>query len=445
MPKKRFDPINFYPTRPIRVSIMLFLILLFFIISPLLLLYTAGYRYDFLRGIIHQTGAISIDIEPKDADVFINDLKIDQRLPIRLSNRAPGTYRLRIEKSEFHPWQKDITVESKSTMYIKDIELFAVDNPDIFFETKKEIVDWKLAPDTTGMVVVTKEADGYATRYHATDGTHRIVTISVSPTKPDVFLSPFSSTVLVQRKMQSGMRLYLVSLNRPDQIREFDVSDKAEIPFQWNKQDKEAVFIQTGATIRKITLRNENIFVGNISSPLWYVEDTEKIWYIEENTLKVSNDPEIAFHVPATDGRIRNVTNHHLLIQSRDAFFVVTLDDQIVVDAQTIPAHKANYDHQNKRWLLWSHWELWEMYDDQRPQLTARFGTKIHEVRNLNAYGALLIADEHGLKAFEPHYVTHTTLHEGLQVQNIGVLQKERGIFMLRTEDGVSKIEKRGY
>ena len=101
-------------TRPVRLGIMLFLIAVFCIAAPAIILYTAGYRYDFKTQKIKQTGVISIDVLPRSAAVFLNDVRIQKSLPIRLPNRAPGAYRLRIEADGYKPWEKDITVESKS-------------------------------------------------------------------------------------------------------------------------------------------------------------------------------------------------------------------------------------------------------------------------------------------------------------------------------------------
>jgi len=98
-----------YLTRTVRRAIMLSLISAFFIISPLIIFYTAGYRYDFAEQIIKQTGVISIDIKPVNAIVYLNDVQIKKKIPIRLPNRAPGTYHLKITAPGYQLWEKDIT------------------------------------------------------------------------------------------------------------------------------------------------------------------------------------------------------------------------------------------------------------------------------------------------------------------------------------------------
>ena len=67
-------------TRRIRRIIMGLLFLSFFVMSPLIILYTAGYRYDITQHKIKQKGVLSVDIKPTDATVYLNNIKIDKKL-----------------------------------------------------------------------------------------------------------------------------------------------------------------------------------------------------------------------------------------------------------------------------------------------------------------------------------------------------------------------------
>ena len=93
-------------------------------------MYTAGYRYDWSNHKIMQTGVLSIDAEPTNVEVFLNDVRIEKSMPIRLPNRAPGTYKLVMKKSGYREWSKDIIIESRKTTYVRDITLFKMDIPE---------------------------------------------------------------------------------------------------------------------------------------------------------------------------------------------------------------------------------------------------------------------------------------------------------------------------
>lgn len=138
-------PENTLLTKPVRRTILVFLILTFFIISPIIIFYTAGYRYDFERHKIQQTGVLSINAKPRDAVVTINGVVIDngKRLPLRLSNRAPGTYWVTLNKDGYYPWEKSIVIRSNETTYIRDVTLIKKTQPGTLpldISSSKEVV-----------------------------------------------------------------------------------------------------------------------------------------------------------------------------------------------------------------------------------------------------------------------------------------------------------------
>ena len=70
----------------------------FFIAAPLVVLYTAGYRYNFGTGRIVQTGVLSIDSTPKGAAIFLDGDRLRPSSPALLKNVLPGDHRVRVEK-----------------------------------------------------------------------------------------------------------------------------------------------------------------------------------------------------------------------------------------------------------------------------------------------------------------------------------------------------------
>ena len=110
-------------TRPVRRMIMMLLIAAFFVIAPVVIGYTIGYRYNWEKKRIEQTGVISIDVEPRDATIVVGGIEILDRPPLRLANRAPGSYFVEIRKPGYHAWKKELSVVSKRTAFIKDVTL----------------------------------------------------------------------------------------------------------------------------------------------------------------------------------------------------------------------------------------------------------------------------------------------------------------------------------
>lgn len=132
----------------IRRTITIVFFLFFFIVSPLLLLYASGFRYDFKRGTLLRTGNIFIEAtDVKDATVYIDDKPHTELLnkKLFLKNLTPGDYTIRIEKEGYTTWEKKLRVDGTLTTFLKDVVLFLTSSPVEI--TKGPISDYATSPD----------------------------------------------------------------------------------------------------------------------------------------------------------------------------------------------------------------------------------------------------------------------------------------------------------
>jgi len=95
----------------------------FLIITPLVILYTAGYGYDFKRGRIEKTGILYVDSKPTGANIFING-QLSGKTPKRITKMLPDKYQLEIKKDGYRFWNKEIEIKSNLTEFAEDIILF---------------------------------------------------------------------------------------------------------------------------------------------------------------------------------------------------------------------------------------------------------------------------------------------------------------------------------
>ena len=63
-------------TKIYRRAFFILFITFFLVLSPIIIMYALGYRYDIKNGLLRETGAISIDIKPKNITTYLNKLKI---------------------------------------------------------------------------------------------------------------------------------------------------------------------------------------------------------------------------------------------------------------------------------------------------------------------------------------------------------------------------------
>jgi len=99
-------------------------ILAFLIAAPILVLYTAGLRWNFKKWSLQKTGSIYIEVEPKDADILINGKIVDQKIPAIINALSPDSYNIKIKKENYIAWERNIEVLPEKTSIVKNIILF---------------------------------------------------------------------------------------------------------------------------------------------------------------------------------------------------------------------------------------------------------------------------------------------------------------------------------
>ncbi|MFA6536821.1 MAG: PEGA domain-containing protein [Patescibacteria group bacterium] len=109
-----------------RRLITLIFISIFFIVTPILLLYTAGYRYNLKKLSLQKTGAMVIKTEPSGALIFFNGQSTKDYTPTRINNVLPDEYLVSAEKEGYYSWQKKMLFESQKTTFAEDIFLFKI-------------------------------------------------------------------------------------------------------------------------------------------------------------------------------------------------------------------------------------------------------------------------------------------------------------------------------
>lgn len=108
-------------------------LMIFIVTAPLVVLYTAGYRFDLRTASLVRTGILEITTKPRSATIFLNDKKITGLTPFIVKKVFPGTYRLRLEKDGYHSWQQEISIKSQETAQVS-ARLFPESEPEVIVQ-----------------------------------------------------------------------------------------------------------------------------------------------------------------------------------------------------------------------------------------------------------------------------------------------------------------------
>lgn len=107
-----------------RRIVVLALSVFFLIVSPYLIFYGLGYKYNFQKGQLERTGVFYIKSFPKGAQVNIDGQKYRQETPTRLTRLLPKVYKVEISKPAYRSWQKNLPILPQLTTFIEDVSLF---------------------------------------------------------------------------------------------------------------------------------------------------------------------------------------------------------------------------------------------------------------------------------------------------------------------------------
>ncbi|MFA5047806.1 MAG: PEGA domain-containing protein [Patescibacteria group bacterium] len=105
-------------------------IIIFLIVTPLVILYAEGYRYNFQKGRVQKTGILIISSLPKKAEVYLNEKKIDkQKTNAKIEYILPGDYEIKLVKEGYHNWQKKLPICENLTTFAEKIILWKNSQP----------------------------------------------------------------------------------------------------------------------------------------------------------------------------------------------------------------------------------------------------------------------------------------------------------------------------
>lgn len=145
-------------------KLLFFSICLFFaVITPAIIFYCLGYRFDFENRTIVKTGGLFFKVSPPGVTIYL-DQKLYKKTNFFfenafLSGLLPDDYEITIKKNDYHPWSKILTVEEEKVTEAKNIFLFPK-NPE-FANLAKEINGFFPSPNGKNIIFKIESKKGW--------------------------------------------------------------------------------------------------------------------------------------------------------------------------------------------------------------------------------------------------------------------------------------------
>jgi hypothetical protein len=98
--------------------------ILFFVLLPILLSYSLGYKIDYSPFRIYKTGILYINSQPQGASIFINGKKHEGLTPAQVEELKPGSYNVEVRRDGYYPWEQELVVRPNMVTRADRISLF---------------------------------------------------------------------------------------------------------------------------------------------------------------------------------------------------------------------------------------------------------------------------------------------------------------------------------
>jgi len=430
-------------TRPMRITFMLFLFVAFFVITPAVILYTAGYRYDWITHTVRQTGVLSVNVIPRDVRVTLNDTVIPKAVPIRLTNRAPGTYLLTIERQGYKTWSRDITIESKNTTYIKDIILLKEALPVRILDDVEDIISAHGSEYTDTILILKKNEDIYELySFNIQTREQSLIYRTQSNIRPIVKVAPHTTIAYSRVTGTAQDTLYLIPLTNPENTTILSITP--DTITRWNnKSTTEPLYLIENNTISTISPTRSKNIIATVTSTAWYRDDRGGIWTADEQKITNPHNDTV-YLVPDQIHTIVHANNERIIATHQDKTIVIRTPSSEEYTVHYVNGTNTYHYRTTGEWWVWSDWELSSIYPDGGVTLLNRSGERIKNITLLDPNSVILLATEKEISAFNPGYYVRHTLVEPHSYMLVSAHVSKRTLYFLGNfagRDGLYALE----
>ncbi|MBI5621571.1 PEGA domain-containing protein [Candidatus Falkowbacteria bacterium] len=442
----------------VRRIIYLGFIILFLATAPLLVLYTAGYRYNFKKTAIQKVGALSVKPQPATADIYLNGQRqVGSRSDntLRLNNLLPGQYQVTVSLDGYYPWEKTLEVSSNVNTFVNQAVLFKNNPPENIIDapisqslasTDKQLLAFQTSP---GLQLINLNNEQVSLLNQESDTAQLIA------------WSPDNANLLIKTEGQ----FIILNINNPDS----PLSLQAMVPttfisLTWDPQANYLLYglddryrlyqinILTKTNRLLYTLPQQSgtrygsdvLFRNNL---LYFTARDPQGWFLE--TLDISATPASPLKLmKLSDGNITFRTNGgNIVLMNEQSHRLYLLDDDFTKILLEADAKDLDWSTDGQTLLYYNDFELW-LYrlSDNSTTLITRYGQTIQQARLVPTTEYLAVTANNTLQIIELDGRDRrnvTSLVKGLAIHQFIIANKAKDIFFTGTigsQSGLFKL-----
>ena len=367
-------------TRTIFFLICLFL---FFLITPLVVLYSQGYRIDWDSKKIIKTGGFYFNVWPAGAQIFL-DGKFQKKTGflsnyVYIDNLKPKEYKIEIKKEGFFPWQKNLEIKENLVINFNDIFLIP-ENPK-YTTLSQNTEDFFFSPDGRKVILKERTEKGWNLKIIELDINLKSGLFSGFES-PEIELSDLkfsadSEKILFTTKEKEKQRSWILELESPFQ--EKMPADLISLDFlggkasdtSFNSDDSKKIFFVKENNLFEANLSNKEISSRPVLINLITYEISEgNLFWLSKNgfILKTGLNGEIEEKLNFEPLSIKEgekyqiyIKNPLIFLKEGDTFYIFNSDSQILEKLSDF-AKELKLSPDGRKMAYFNNYEIWVLF-----------------------------------------------------------------------------------
>ena len=290
-------------TKKTRLLILLFCVICFLAIAPVLVAYSMGYRFDFEKREVVETGGIYVRTFPTAEQVIINSKIIAKpgifSNAIFVQSLLPKNHTVFVKKDGYYDYFKTLLVQEKTVTKLENVTLF---KKSLAFNLISDGIDYfSIAPNNQNIITASFTAKAVTLNYFNLNKTDELQKISIGTIGKisEIKWSEDSSTALIKIQNSGDIFYYFFDLaKQKPTVTRLPYLDKNSQQINFNPRDAHEILYEENGTL--YSLKN-NIPKAVIKNLIAYTISGNKILWLSVSGTLFESDPAGRLILTLTD------------------------------------------------------------------------------------------------------------------------------------------------
>ncbi|KKQ57547.1 MAG: hypothetical protein US74_C0003G0014 [Parcubacteria group bacterium GW2011_GWA2_38_13] len=313
-----------------------FFILLFFIITPVILAFASGYRFNTKMLKFEKTGSLIVESVPKNSNIFINGKLYKTKTPAKINYLLGDAYELEINKNGYFPWKNNIKIVSNLVTFIKTVYLTKQEAPRLVLGG--DVVSFQNIPGSQNMIIQERKNNEIVLMLFDYDK-ESLEQIKSFPLDSEIYFIGWSNNnkkLLFESTLKEKKQFFILNTEVMDISSVFDTLQIHFNAMQWDFFDNTLLYGSDESGLYQIDLalvstkKITNASIKNfvVASPFIYHTSLEKTGsYLKRSEISNSSKTQTVKIPDTTQYFIELISKDLMLLTERskgDSFIIKT-------------------------------------------------------------------------------------------------------------------------